>query len=118
MRKLYCLLCASPIEERTGRFACTALLDPLQVESHHYSSKLGYSIRRAVYGVDAPTAPPRAPEVAPYLWCPSCTGELEDYDDRERRLQCVSCGLRLPATDQMELLEIRRGDADRSSDPW
>ena len=102
MRKLFCLICASPIEERAGRFSCTGA-----ESGGGYPPPLGYSIRRAVYGVDAPATAPRSPEIAPYLWCPNCTGELEDYDGRDRRLQCSRCGLMLPATDQLPLSEIK-----------
>ncbi|RCW73827.1 hypothetical protein DES41_102141 [Pseudorhodoferax soli] len=114
MRVLHCLICAAPIEQRgSNRFNCSA-----GVRGGGYSPRLGFSIRRAVYSVDTPKEPPRQPSMAPYLWCPNCTAELEDYDGRERRLQCASCGLRLPATDQQELLEIRQDHGDIAGEPW
>jgi hypothetical protein len=60
---------------------------------------------------------PRKPAIADYLSCPNCTTELEDYDDRQRRLECPSCHLRLTTEDQLELMEKKEWHgAPRESD--
>lgn len=113
MRVLHCPICASSIQQRGGLFDCMGARG-----GGRFSSQLGNSIRRAVYGVDEAKTPPRQPEIAPYLWCPNCTGELEEYDVNTRRLECKACGLKLPATDQQELLEVRQHHGKLEDDQW
>ena len=98
MRKLFCPVCATEIQQRFDRFGCpqTAM-----------SSKLGFSIRRAVYCVDPSTSKPREPALAPRFWCPNCTGELEEHHERHQRLKCASCSLLFPAVDQVELNKLK-----------
>jgi hypothetical protein len=100
MRHLFCPVCASDIRWRPNEYECIA--------GASFSSKLGNSIKNAVYGVDAPTAMPRKPSIAPYLWCPNCTAELDKCNDRQRRLKCSQCSLELPVLTHFELMEIKK----------
>jgi len=73
MRRLFCPICAGRIEWRINEFKCVAT-------GAVFSAQLGNAIKNAVYSVDAPRTGPRAPVEAPYLWCPSCTAEMDGYD--------------------------------------
>jgi predicted RNA-binding Zn-ribbon protein involved in translation (DUF1610 family) len=111
MRHLYCPICASVLEQNASGFKCP--------KGRWMESKLGFSIRRAVYGVDESKQPPRkAPELAPYLWCPSCTAELDVFDERGRELRCPACGLSLPAITQLDLLEFKKHHGKPDEDDW
>ncbi len=111
MRKLHCPICASEIEQRSMTFAC--------VRSGGPNSKLGYAIRRAVEAANAPKHPIRkAPEWAPYLWCPNCTAAMDDYDERGRELRCPECGLSFPSVHQVELLEGKEHHTRPSEYEW
>jgi len=108
MKTLHCPVCASQVTERAGLFSC--------VKAGRLPTPLGHALRRAIYSVDAPKKPPRhAPESAPYLWCPSCTGELDDQDERGRELRCPDCGLSLPSVIQLELIEFKQVHEDREA---
>lgn len=98
-RKIYCPLCSGEIVRSSLQFECLKAgrrLDPA----------LGHSLHRAVHSVDAPAEVSEAGAVE-YLCCPNCKTELDEYDDRERRLQCPRCGLRLSTRDQLALMEAR-----------
>lgn len=99
MRTLHCPICADKIEWTPTNFVCE--------QNDRLSPRLGNEIRHAVYALPAPTTPSRAPGLAPFLWCPNCTAELEDYDDRQRKLKCGACGLTLKAVDYAELMEVK-----------
>jgi hypothetical protein len=99
MRNLYCPICASEIEWRPNDFSCFG--------GASFSPKLGNQIKNAVHAVGPPSGPPRKPEIASYLWCPNCTAELVEHNERERRLLCTSCSLELPVLAHVELMEIR-----------
>ena len=43
----------------------------------------------------------------PWYACPNCGGDLEEYDDRMRSLECTNCNLKLPATIHDEMKGIR-----------
>src|SRR5204863_4272261 len=88
MRRILCPICASDVEWRVNDFRCTV--------GPRFSSKLGNSIKNAVYSVKPPSREPRKPSLAPYLWCPNCAAELEEYNDKQRRLKCGNCSLELP----------------------
>lgn len=100
MRNLHCPICASKIDWKINNFNCSA--------GGSFSAQLGNAIKNAVYGVDPASHAPRKPSLAPYLWCPSCTTELEDYDDRQKKLKCSVCSLKLPATTYFELMEVKK----------
>jgi len=100
MRQLFCPICASPIAWRINEFRCTATETP-------FSAALGSAIKNAVFDVDAARTKPRAPMEAPYLWCPSCTAEVDGYDGRDKRMRCSVCPCTLPALHHFELMEIK-----------
>lgn len=97
MRAVHCPICAGLITQRVGVFSClTSSMD----------TRLGHALRAAVYRADPPRQPPRpAPELADYLWCPNCTGAMDDFDERGRELRCAGCGLSFPSVLQLDLLE-------------
>lgn len=99
MRKLYCPICADEIEWRINEFRCST--------GSRFSAKLGNAIKNAVYGVEPAISAPRKPLLAPYLWCPNCTAELEEYNDKQRRLRCAVCSLELSALEHFELMDIK-----------
>ena len=39
---------------------------------------------------------------------PNCAAELEEYNDKQRRLKCGNCSLELPALAHFELMEIKK----------
>src|SRR5213082_2395822 len=100
VRPIYCPICASECEQRMAH----------QVQCPRwagFSAKLQGSLRAAVYGVDAPKSAPRKPELASWLWCPNCTGELDEYDDVGRFLRCPHCALHLRGVSLGELIELK-----------
>ncbi len=99
MRKIYCPSCASEIQWNSHQFVCG--LGP------ELPLKLGSQLKSAVYTVEPATDEVRYPEIAPYLWCPNCTGTIDEGDVREGKLQCVHCGLRLPLALQDDLATLR-----------
>jgi hypothetical protein len=109
-RKMYCPICADQLIQQSMNFECAS--------GRGFSSRLGYSIQRAVHSVSPSTQPPRAVGLAQYLSCPNCTAELEEYDDRVRRLQCPACGLRMSTEDQLELMDDRRYHPDPKDKEW
>lgn len=108
MRKLYCPVCANEIRWRINAFDCNA--------GARFSAKLGNQIKNAVHSVERLTTPVRAPQIASYLWCPNCTAELEEYNDRQRHLRCLACSLELPALAHFELMEIKKSHPDLYED--
>jgi hypothetical protein len=72
-----------------------------------FTAQLQGSIRAAVYGVDPPKTGPRKPELGSWLWCPSCTGELDEYDEVGRFLRCPHCALHLRGVSLAELVELK-----------
>ena len=100
MRRLFCPICASYIEERHKEFSCAA--------GAYFPPRIARWIRNAVYAVDAPKNEPRMPAMATYLWCPSCTAELHEYDPKQLHLRCSSCSLELRAVAHQDLMRIRK----------
>ena len=98
-RTMYCPICAAEVHQSSMNFGCP---------SRSLSSRLGYSLQRAVQSVSPSSHPPREVALAQYLSCPNCTVELEEYDDRVRRLQCPACGLRMSTEDQLELMDDKQ----------
>jgi hypothetical protein len=76
------------------------------------------SIRAAVYGVDPPKNPARKPELADWFWCPSCTGELDEYDDVGRFFRCPHCALHLRGVSLVELIGAKEEHGDPNERPW
>lgn len=100
VRSIYCPICASECRQQMKhQVRCP--------EWGGFSPQLEGSIRAAVYGVDRPKNEPRAPALAPWLWCPSCTGELDEYDEVGRFLRCLQCGLHLRGVSLVELIEAK-----------
>jgi hypothetical protein len=111
VRAIYCPICASECKQPMGR----------QVQCPKwggFSAQLQGSIRAAVYGVDPPANAPRESGLGDWLWCPSCTGELDEYDDVGRFLRCPQCGLHLRGISLAELTELKEEHPDPRSDPW
>jgi hypothetical protein len=101
-RKLHCPVCASDIEKDGRGFSC--------VRGAGLENRLGYAIRRAVYGVDpSKEAPRKAPEMADWFWCPNCTAAMDDSDERGRECRCPTCGLSLPAVELVGMMEFKDG---------
>lgn len=103
-RTMYCPICADRIVQTSIDFECA--------RGRRLSSRLGYSLQRAVQSVAPSQQPARDVALAQYLSCPNCTAELEEYDDEVRRLECPSCGLRLSTEDQLELMEDKQHHPD------
>lgn len=83
-----------------------------------FSPQLQGSIRAAVYGVDPPKNEPREPGLGRWLWCPSCTGELDEYDDVGRFLRCSHCALHLRSVSLTELVEAKGEHPAPDLDRW
>jgi hypothetical protein len=63
-------------------------------------------------------SPPREPELASWLWCPNCTGELDEYDDVGKFLRCPHCALHLRGVSLAELIEAKSEHGDPNRDIW
>lgn len=109
-RTMYCPICAAEVQQHSMNFGCAS--------GRALSSRLGYSLQRAVQLVAPSAEPPREVALSPYLSCPNCTVELEEYDDRVRRLQCPACGLRMSTEDQLELMEDKPYHPDPKESSW
>lgn len=83
-----------------------------------FSPQLQGSIRAAVYGVDPSKNEPRTPEIGSWLWCPSCTGELDEYDDVGRFLRCSHCALHLRSVTLSELVRVKSEHPVLDLDDW
>lgn len=114
IRKMYCPVCASSVEEnRRDRIVFTCGL------GNGLENSTGHALRSAVYRVDPPHQPPRqAPELADYLWCPNCTTAMDEFDERGRELRCPGCGLSIPSVMQIELMEFKENHCRPGSDGW
>lgn len=82
------------------------------------SPQLQGAIRAAVYGVDRPKNEPRVPGLGSWLWCPSCTGELDEYDELGKFLRCSQCGLHLRSVSLTELICAKSEHPAPDLDHW
>lgn len=112
-RSIYCPICASECEQPMKHQVFCPVWGG-------FSPQLQGSIRAAVYGVDRPKNRPRQPGLSTWLLCPSCTGELDEYDDIGKFLRCPDCGLHLRGVSLTELIDAKseHPDPDQDIDRW
>lgn len=111
VRAIYCPICAFECRQQMRHeVVCPNCL---------FSPQLQGALRAAVYGVDPPSRPPRDQGLGAWLWCPSCTAELDDYDEVGRFLRCPACALHLRSVSLTELIEAKAQYRDRNpADDW
>ena len=103
---MYCPICAGEAERFSLNVKCGRT-------GFKFALAVGQSLSRAAQAARPFTGEPRKAGSVDYLCCPNCTADLEEYDARDRRLECGQCGFRLSTRDHLELYEDRAHHAAR-----